>query len=104
MENLSDRIRRIQLYIISSNADSTNVKRMKYDSIMRELVIEFRGGGYYTYYGVNEALYNNVRGGNAATKTAGDWGPVGKTPSVGAAVHQYLIEQNIRYAPGGSID
>jgi hypothetical protein len=98
-----DRINRIRLWTVTANVQSTNVKRMKYDSIMKELVIEFWGGGYYTYFGVDETLYDNVRYGNAATKTAGDWGPEGTSPSVGAAVHRYLIEQNIRYQEGGTI-
>lgn len=101
--NLIDRIHRIQLYVVSSNSNSTNVRRMKYDSIMRELVIEFWGGGVYTYYAVPENIYESVRNGDASTRTAGDWGPVGKTPSVGAAVHQFLVESDIRYTRGGTI-
>lgn len=102
-ENIIDRIMRIRLWTVTANVQSTNVKRMKYDSIMRELIVEFWGGGTYTYFNVDETLYDNVRYGNAATKTAGPWGDVGTTPSVGAAVHRYLVEQNIRYQEGGVI-
>jgi hypothetical protein len=98
-----DRIQRIRLYSVVSNANSTNVKRMKYDSITRELIIEFWGDGTYTYSNVAEGLYEMIRNGDAATRTAGDWGPVGKTPSVGAAVHQYLVETNHPFTQGGTI-
>jgi hypothetical protein len=82
--------------------DSTNADRIMYDTDTLELTIQFQDGSKYTYFDVDEELYLNVLDGNAATRTAGEWGPVGKSPSVGAAIHQYLIERNIRYQKGGS--
>jgi hypothetical protein len=82
--------------------DSTNADRIMYDTDTLELTIQFQDGSKYTYFDVNEELYLNVLDGNASTRTAGEWGPVGKSPSVGAAIHQYLIERNIRYEKGGS--
>lgn len=82
--------------------DSTNADRVMWDSETLELTIQFQDGSKYTYYDVDEDLYLNVVDGNAATKTAGEWGPIGKSPSVGAAIHQYLIEKNVRYTKGGN--
>jgi hypothetical protein len=82
--------------------DSTNADRIMYDTDTLELTIQFQDGSKYTYFDVNEELYLNVLDGNASTRTAGEWGPIGKSPSVGAAIHQYLIERNIRYQKGGS--
>jgi hypothetical protein len=82
--------------------DSTNADRIMYDTDTLELTIQFQDGSKYTYFDVNEELYLNVLDGNASTRTAGEWGPIGKSPSVGASIHQYLIERNIRYEKGGS--
>jgi hypothetical protein len=103
VDDLSDKINRIRLWTVTANVQSTNVKRMKYDSIMKELVIEFWGDGTYTYSNVSEQIYNDIRSGNASTKGAGDWGPEGTTPSVGAAVHRYLIENGNKGTKGGTI-
>jgi hypothetical protein len=90
--------------VTSDSVKSTNVKRVKYDSITQELVIKFDDGSNYTYFNVPSKIYDNVLEGMAGTKTAGEWGPIGKFPSVGAAVHQYLIEGGYRYKKGDSIE
>lgn len=95
-----ERILELRQYIES--VTSTNVKRVKWDSITKELVVEF-SNATYTYYNVPEAIYNNLVDGQAGTKTAGPWGPVGKYPSVGAAVHQWLIRGGFEYKKGGRI-
>lgn len=89
--------------VTSDSVRSTNVKRVKYDSVTEELVIKFDDGSNYTYFNVPSKIYDNVLEGMAGTKTAGVWGPIGKFPSVGAAVHQYLIEGGFRYKRGDSI-
>lgn len=89
--------------ITSDSVRSTNVKRVKYDSVSEELVIRFDDGSVYTYFNVPSKIYDNVLEGMAGTKTAGEWGPIGKFPSVGAATHQYLIEGGFAYKKGGSI-
>ena len=73
---------------------SSNVKRMKYNTKSRTMVIEFNGGGIYEYYEIDYATYQNVKNGNAVCRTSGknrygSW-EVGKTPSNGAAVWSYL--------------
>jgi hypothetical protein len=84
--------------IYEDSVTSTNVSRIKWDSITRDLLIEFEGGGVYRYSNVPEAVYLDVLEGQAGTKTSGPWGPEGKYPSVGAAVHAYLIEGGYSYS------
>jgi len=104
--NLSDLIERIERFRIYRDiiSGSTNVKAMKWDSITKDLVIQFGSGATYTYESVPEAIYNNVMDGNAGTETAGPWGPIGKFPSVGAAVHQFLVQGGFTYRRGGTIN
>lgn len=92
----------IQLREFIERVKSTNVKRVKWDSITKELVVQFNDSTY-TYYNIPEAIYNNVVDGQAGTKTAGPWGPIGKYPSVGAAIHQWLIAGGFSYKKGGII-
>jgi hypothetical protein len=89
--------------ITIDNVRSTNVDKIKYDTVSQELIIKFDDGSVYTYSNVPEKIYENVLDGMAGTKTAGEWGPIGKFPSVGAAVHQYLIEGGFIYKKGGSM-
>ena len=100
-----DKIKRLHWLRVFINDDvvSTNVKRLKWDSETEELVIQFQNDRYYTYSGVPEAIFNRVEEGLAGTKTEGPWGGIGKFPSVGAAVHQYLIEGGFPYRRGGRI-
>lgn len=99
---LWDKIMWFRVYV--DGVQSTNVKRVKWDSVTKEMVIQFQNDRYYTYYDISEKIYTNVLDGLAGTKTAGPWGPVGKYPSVGAAVHQWLIQRRVRYKRGGRID
>ena len=89
-----ENILKLREYIQS--VSSTNVKKVKWDSITKELIVQFNDS-IYTYYNIPEAIYNNVVDGQAGTKTAGPWGPIGKYPSVGAAIHQWLIAGGYRY-------
>ena len=83
--------------------NSTNVRAMKWDSQTKELVVASKEGGTYTYYNISEKIWNNIEEGQAGTKTAGEWGPKGKYPSVGASIHQWLKDRGIRYTRGGTI-
>lgn len=85
-----------------SFVDSTNADRIMYDTDTLQLTISFNNGAIYTYSEVSQEIYEKVVNGEARTKTAGPWGPVGKSPSVGAAIHQYLIERGVSYSRGGS--
>tara|TARA_R110002050_G_scaffold74369_3_gene159591 strand:- start:3665 stop:3970 length:306 start_codon:yes stop_codon:yes gene_type:complete len=78
------------------NATSTNVDKMKYDTETKILIIRFNDGSYYTYYKVPEKIYDHIRDGNSVTLK-------GKTPSVGSAVHKYLIRGGYKYKRGGSL-
>jgi len=52
-------------------------------------------------------LFLDVSGGSAVCITSGEnkYGSwyVGKTPSVGAAVHKFLIKRGVKYRKGGSL-
>jgi hypothetical protein len=82
--------------------DSTNADRVMYNDETGEMVIKFLDGSIYTYTGVSQELFDKVLYGEARTKTAGPWGPIGKSPSVGAAIHKYLIEAGIDFSEGGN--
>ena len=88
-------------------ADSSNVDRVKYFEEDRRLVVKFNDGSYYTYFDLDEDVFNSIIEGDAVCKTSGqnefgEW-EVGKTPSVGAAIWKYLIDKNVRYELGGSL-
>ena len=91
-EKLSINFEKIRVGVLSSNVD-----KMMWNSETLELVIRFNDGSTYTYLGVDEKTFNNVSEGNAAPETTGEneygsW-TRGDKPSVGAAVHQYLIDK-----------
>lgn len=90
-----DKLFRLKEYI--DTVSSTNVKKVKYDTVTKELTIQFEDNSIYTYYNVPEAIYTNVVDGQAGTKK-------GKYPSVGAAVHDYLINGGYQYKKGGNIN
>ena len=88
-------------------ADSSNVDRVKYFEEEKKLVVKFNDGSYYSYFGIDEDVFNSIIEGDAVCKTSGqnefgEW-EVGKTPSVGAAIWKYLIDKNVRMEKGGSL-
>jgi hypothetical protein len=89
-----------------SNPDSANVEKILYNDETKELVLRFHGGGTYTYPNIEFAEFRDIVEGNAPCVTDGTsrWGSwyVGKQPSVGAAVHKYLVKRNAAFIPGGS--
>lgn len=91
----------------ADNIQSSNVRKIMYNDETKEMFIQFQDKSIYTYFGVSFDLFLNVSGGKATCITSGEnkYGAwyVGKTPSVGAAVHRYLIKQNIKYKKGGSL-
>lgn len=86
---------------------SSNVDKMMWNSETLELVIRFNDGSTYTYSNVSESIFNNVSEGNWPPKTSGEneygsW-EKGIEPSVGAAVHHYLINnKGIGVTKGGT--
>lgn len=91
--------------IVQNNVISSNVKRAAYNVLSETLVLEFREGGYYTYNSVPSSVFWSLvnKEAKATTDGSNEWGSwyVGK-PSVGAGVHQFLIDK-YPYRKGGSI-
>lgn len=89
------------------NITSSNVKNIMYNDETKEMFIQFQDKSIYTYFNVSFQLFLDVSGGKATCITSGEnkygswW--VGKTPSVGAAVHKYLIKGGVTYKKGGSL-
>jgi hypothetical protein len=91
---------------IRSRVSSSNVRRLMYNDVTRDLTIEFNDGSIYTYFGVSEDIFEDIRSGNARPITNDSQTPQrwvkGEKPSVGAAVHQYLIKKGIAFTQGGN--
>lgn len=87
--------------------NSSNVWKYKYDDIKEELVIKFQEGSTYTYTGVSTNLFESIVTGDASCITEGSnkWGSwdIGKNPSIGAAVYEYLVLGNVSYSKGGQV-
>jgi len=84
---------------------SSNVDRLMWNSETFELVIKFNDKSFYTYFNIDEGTFLDIAGGNASPITSGEnefgtW-VAGQKPSVGAAVHQYLIDSGVRFQRGG---
>jgi hypothetical protein len=91
----------------ADNIRSANVKKIMYNDETKEMFIQFQDKSIYTYFEVPFQLFLDVSGGKATCITSGEnkYGSwfVGKTPSVGAAVHRYLVKKNVRYKKGGTL-
>lgn len=89
------------------NIKSSNVKKIMYNDETRDMFIQFQDKSIYTYFNVPFQLFLDVSGGRATCITSGEnqYGTwyVGKTPSVGAAVHRFLIKKGVKYRKGGSL-
>lgn len=89
------------------NIKSSNVKNIMYNDETSEMFIQFQDKSIYTYFNVPFQMFLDVSGGKATCITSGEnkYGSwyVGKTPSVGAAVHEYLIKGGVSYKKGGSL-
>jgi len=90
-----------------SSIPSSNVRRIVYNDETKEMVIQFQDKSIYTYFEVPFQIFLDVSGGKATCITSGEnafgrWF-VGKNPSVGAAVWQYLRDSNIKYKKGGTL-
>lgn len=90
-----------KFYVFRLFADSSNVDSIQYDTEKKELDIRFNEGDVYRYFDVDYDIFERVWQGKASCLTSGsspygDWF-VGKTPSVGAALHKFLVKRNVRY-------
>jgi hypothetical protein len=88
---------------------SSNVDKVLYDSDVKELVIQFKEGDIYTYSGVQFETFESIvtgLGGVCRTEGKNSFGSweVGKTPSIGAAVWNQLIDLGVSYRKGGNIN
>jgi hypothetical protein len=85
---------------------SSNVDRVLFNDENNQLVVQFNDGSKYTYFDVNFSEFISVIDGLAECKTEGKnkWGEwyVGKSPSVGAAVWEYLINTGKSYTKGAT--
>ena len=91
----------------ADNIRSSNVKKIMYNDETKEMFIQFQDKSIYTYFNVPFQMFLDVSGGKATCITSGEnkYGTwfVGKTPSVGSAVHKYLIKKGVAYKKGGSL-
>lgn len=94
--------------LLRRNLKSSNVDAILYDTELKEMVIRFKEGDIYTYFDIEFDTYRSVvTGTGGVTRTSGksEYGSweVGKTPSIGAAVWEQLIDKRVSYQKGGSM-
>jgi hypothetical protein len=94
--NWIEKIEFFRIYNQPIARESTNIDKMSYDDIKKELVIQFQGGATYTYSDVPLEIYKDVVNGKATSA-------IGDNPSVGAAVHKYLIKAGFGWEIGGTV-
>ena len=93
--------KQLELELLQGDVVSSNVDSYKYNTNNGELILTFNDGSRYRYSGVDFTEYENIILGDAVCETEGEnefgsWF-VGKTPSVGAAVWEYLIRKGVKY-------
>jgi len=84
-----------------ADLNSSNIWGTAYDPQSGKMKVRFQGGSEYEYDGVPENIYRAFAKGNASAKTKGkneygEWW-VGKNPSLGAAMNQYIKAGNFNY-------
>lgn len=87
--------------ILQGGVASSNVASYRWNSTNNTLILTFHDGSRYKYYTIDRNDFENIILGDATCITDGEneygrWYE-GKSPSVGAAVWEYLIDKNIRY-------
>lgn len=88
--------------IIRSKAlRSSNVKSYRYNTTTYELEITFNDGSKYRYFEVDYDTFENISYGDATCITTGEnefgsWYE-GKSPSYGAAIWEFLINNDVQY-------
>jgi len=84
-----------------SDLNSSNIWGTAYDPKSGKMKVRFQGGSEYEYDGVPPNIYRAFTQGDASAKTKGQnqygrwW--VGKNPSMGAAMNQYIKAGNFNY-------
>jgi KTSC domain len=84
-----------------ADLNSSNIWGTAYDPQTGKMKVRFQGGSEYEYDGVPANIYRAFTKGNAQAKTKGknqygEWW-VGKNPSLGAAMNQYIKAGNFPY-------
>lgn len=84
-----------------ADLNSSNVWGAAYDQKSGKMKVRFQGGSEYEYDGVPENIFKAFIKGNASAKTKGknqygQWW-VGKNPSLGAALNQYIKAGGFNY-------
>jgi len=84
-----------------ADLQSSNIWGTAYDPRTSKMLVRFQGGGVYEYAGIPRGIYQAFVSGSAAAKTKGknkygQWW-VGKTPSLGAAMHEYIKRGNFPF-------
>lgn len=84
-----------------ADLNSSNIWGTAYDPKTGKMRVRFQGGSEYEYDGVPANIYRAFTKGNASAKTKGkneygEWW-VGKNPSLGAAMNQYIKAGNFNY-------
>lgn len=91
----------MKLEILEGDLSSSNVSGYRYNTNNNELIIEFNDGSRYKYSNVDFIRFENIILGDATCISEGenDFGSwfIGKNPSVGAAVYEFLVKDNIPY-------
>lgn len=77
-----------------SDLNSSTIWGTQYDPKSGQMKVRFQGGAEYVYQGIPPNIYRAFSQGQASAKTQGsnDYGAwwVGKNPSLGAALNQYI--------------
>lgn len=84
-----------------ADLNSSNVWGANYDPQSGKMKVRFQGGSEYEYDGVPENIFRAFIKGNASARTKGrnehgQWW-VGKNPSLGAALNQYIKAGGFNY-------
>ncbi len=84
-----------------ADLNSSNIWGAAYDPRTGKMKVRFQGGSEYEYDGVPENIFKAFIKGNASAKTEGknkygQWW-VGKNPSLGAAMNQYIKAGKFNY-------
>jgi hypothetical protein len=84
-----------------ADLNSSNVWGTAYNEKNGRMRVRFQNGSEYEYDGVPAAIYRAISQGNASAKTSGknkfgQWW-VGKNPSLGAALSQYVKSAGFNY-------
>lgn len=87
--------------IEKTELNSSNIWGVSYDKKSGKMRVRFQGGSIYEYDGIPQNIFNAFIKGNASAKTSGknEYGQwwVGKNPSLGAALNQYIKSGGFNY-------